>query len=82
MYTITGSWIKSSYSSSGGGNTCVEAAPAWRKSSRSNGANGSCVETAGGNSGCCVAVRDSKDPAGGNLMFGRGDWAAFLGAVT
>lgn len=45
----------------------------WRKSSRSSGQNGACVELA--NLG---AVRDSKNPTGPVL---RVDLAAFLGAV-
>lgn len=51
----------------------------WRKSSRSSGNNGNCVELA------CVstrrAVRDSKSPAGGVLTFDQDELAAFLAQV-
>ncbi|WP_026411788.1 DUF397 domain-containing protein [Actinomadura oligospora] len=47
----------------------------WRKSSHSNGSGGACVEVA------CVptviAVRDSKNPSGGNLAFTLEAWQAF-----
>ncbi|QKW15841.1 DUF397 domain-containing protein [Verrucosispora sp. NA02020] len=49
----------------------------WRKSIRSNGQGGNCVEVADNLSGV-VAVRDSKDPAGPVLVFGRGSWRAFV----
>ncbi|MEV5571277.1 DUF397 domain-containing protein [Spirillospora sp. NPDC052269] len=47
----------------------------WRKSSRSNGSGGACVEVA--SVPAVVAVRDSKNPHGGNLVFTRGTWKAF-----
>ncbi|GDY32819.1 DUF397 domain-containing protein [Gandjariella thermophila] len=50
----------------------------WRKSSRSNN-GGNCVEVAFG--GTEVAVRDSKNPGGAVLIFGRGQWDAFLAGV-
>jgi hypothetical protein len=53
---------------------------AWRKSSHSSGNGGNCVEVApipGGGR----AVRDSKDPAGGLLMFTEAEWSAFLAGV-
>ncbi|MGW6461797.1 DUF397 domain-containing protein, partial [Streptomyces sp. NPDC055078] len=54
---------------------------AWRKSSHSGGGSsgGDCVETADLASG--LAVRDSKDPHGRILRFGREPWAAFIAEV-
>lgn len=52
----------------------------WRKSSRSNGNGGACVEVAGNLPGV-VAVRDSKDPHGPALAFTPDGWHAFTGAV-
>jgi hypothetical protein len=60
-------WRKSSYSGSEGGN-CVEVG-AWRKSAKSGSDGGTCVEVAEVEAG--VAVRDSKDPDGPRLAFGR-----------
>ncbi|GLZ13019.1 hypothetical protein Acsp04_32540 [Actinomadura sp. NBRC 104425] len=48
----------------------------WRKSSRSNGAGGECVELATTDHG--VAVRDSKHPTGPTLSFRPDEWATFL----
>lgn len=48
----------------------------WRKSSRSNGSGGACVEIAG-TSGA-VLVRDSKRPADAALSFAASDWTLFL----
>jgi hypothetical protein len=52
----------------------------WRKSTRSNGGGGNCVEVAeladGGR-----AVRDSKNPDGPVLLFTAGEWLAFTGGV-
>jgi hypothetical protein len=72
-------WRKSSYSHGNGGN-CVEVAAAWRKSSYSNGNGGNCVEVAA-NIPQVVAIRDSKDPAGPELVFSRASWAAFTDGV-
>ena len=52
----------------------------WRKSSKSGGQGGQCVETAnlpeGGR-----AVRDSKNPEGPVLVFTAGEWSAFIEGV-
>ena len=50
----------------------------WRKSSYSGSGN-NCVEVA--SMAAAVAVRDSKDPDGGHLIFGAGDWEAFIGSI-
>ena len=47
----------------------------WRKSARSNN-GGACVEVATNLPGI-VAVRDSKDPHGPQLVFTRTAWSAF-----
>jgi hypothetical protein len=53
---------------------------AWFKSSFSGGNNGECVEVAFVPGG--VGVRDSKRHGRGPvLLFGRGEWAAFLAAA-
>ncbi|MGW2197506.1 DUF397 domain-containing protein [Streptosporangium sp. NPDC001682] len=49
----------------------------WRKSSRSNGNGGACVEVARNLAGI-VAVRDSKDINGPALVFSPGGWRAFV----
>jgi hypothetical protein len=46
----------------------------WRKSSYSGGNGGACVEVATTDH---VLVRDSKNPDGPRLAFGRDAWAAF-----
>jgi hypothetical protein len=53
---------------------------AWRKASRSNAANGGCVEIAA-NFEDVVAIRDSKRPEGGAHVVGRPAFAAFLADV-
>jgi hypothetical protein len=52
---------------------------AWRKSSYSNTTNGDCVEVA---LAADVAVRDSKDPAGGLLTVSPSAWEHFLTAAA
>ncbi|MFC0002783.1 DUF397 domain-containing protein [Micromonospora siamensis] len=52
----------------------------WRKSTRSNGSGGACVEVADNLPGV-VAVRDSKDPAGPALAFAPAAWRAFVAAL-
>jgi hypothetical protein len=53
---------------------------AWRKASRSNAANGGCVEVAA-NFETAVAVRDSKRPEGGAHVVSRAAFADFLADV-
>jgi hypothetical protein len=52
----------------------------WRKSSRSGGNGGDCVEVADNLPGV-IAVRDSKDCAGPTLTFTPTEWAAFVDGV-
>ena len=52
----------------------------WRKSTRSGGQGGACVEVADLPDGG-VAVRDSKDPDGPKLRFTHAVWQAFVGGV-
>jgi hypothetical protein len=52
----------------------------WRKSSRSNGQGGNCVEVSTVDT--IVGVRDSKDPSGPVLTFSPGDWRAFVEAIN
>lgn len=52
---------------------------AWRKSSRSGGTGGNCVEIAfipG-----ATAIRDSKDPYGHALVLPPATWATFLASL-
>jgi hypothetical protein len=51
----------------------------WRTSRYSNG-QGECVEVARNLPGI-IAVRDSKDPSGPRLAFGRAQWRAFTVTV-
>ncbi|WP_030488675.1 DUF397 domain-containing protein [Micromonospora chokoriensis] len=51
----------------------------WRKSTRSNGSGGACVEVAANLAGL-VAVRDSKDPTGPVLVFPPDAWRVFVGS--
>jgi hypothetical protein len=55
-------------------------AAVWRKSSRSSGNGGQCVEVADNLPGV-VAVRDSKNPDGPKLLFTPAEWRAFVGGV-
>ncbi|MFD9120006.1 DUF397 domain-containing protein [Streptomyces bottropensis] len=52
----------------------------WRRSSYSDGAGDECVEVADGFPGL-VPVRDSKNPAGGVLVFGAAAWSHFVAAT-
>ncbi|SCF15814.1 protein of unknown function (DUF397) [Micromonospora viridifaciens] len=56
------------------------AGAAWRKSTRSGGNGGNCVEVATNLPGI-VAVRDSKDSGGPALIFGPKIWGDFVNAV-
>jgi hypothetical protein len=49
----------------------------WRKSTYSGSNGGNCVEVAANLPGV-VAVRDSKDPDGGALVFATREWRAFI----
>ena len=51
----------------------------WRKSSYSGNNGGQCVEV--GNAAHLIAVRDSKDPEGPRLAFGREAWETFAAKV-
>jgi hypothetical protein len=54
--------------------------PQWRKSSRSGGNGGACVEV--GQHGGSVLVRDSKSESSGlELPFSSGAWTDFLTAL-
>jgi hypothetical protein len=52
----------------------------WRKSQRSGGNGGACVEVARSLPGT-VAVRDSKDPDGPKLVTSPAAWRAFTAGV-
>jgi hypothetical protein len=52
----------------------------WRKSTRSGGVDGNCVEVADLTEGA-RAVRDSKNPTGPALMFTATEWSAFTAGV-
>ena len=52
----------------------------WRKSTRSNGSGGNCVEVADPDGGC-RAVRDSKNPTGPTLIVTGAEWAAFTTGI-
>ena len=52
----------------------------WRKSSHSGDNGGHCVELASETG--VVAVRDSKDPEGGALLFERDAFRTFIRSIT
>lgn len=56
------------------------ARPQWRKSSRSGGEGGNCVEVA--RLGQAVAVRDSKRPYGARLAVSSRAWERFTRSLT
>lgn len=51
----------------------------WKKSSKSGGNGGECVEVRRRDE--AIQVRDSKDPTGPILRFTGKDWAAFIGGA-
>jgi hypothetical protein len=53
--------------------------PRWRKSTRSSGNGGACVEV--GHAARAVLVRDTTDRDGGTLTFTAETWAAFTAAI-
>lgn len=53
----------------------------WRKSSRSNGQNGQCVEVGFTSDGAATGIRDTKDRSYGTLAVSADAWAAFLANV-
>ncbi|MFI6820887.1 DUF397 domain-containing protein [Micromonospora sp. NPDC050187] len=53
----------------------------WRKSSRSSGNGGACVEVADNLPGV-VGVRDSKDPDGPALAFSPTAWRVFVARIA
>jgi hypothetical protein len=52
----------------------------WRKSTRSGGNGGDCVEVAD-NLPDVIGVRDSKNPTGPVLEFSPAQWATFVSGV-
>lgn len=52
----------------------------YKKSSRSGGSGGDCVEWAHTPEG--VYIRDSKDPSGPELLVTQTEWTGLLGAVA
>ncbi|RLP89294.1 DUF397 domain-containing protein [Micromonospora sp. BL4] len=52
----------------------------WRKSTRSGGNGGNCVEVATNLPGV-VAVRDSKDPTGPTLVLSHDAWRRMLSSA-
>jgi hypothetical protein len=53
--------------------------PRWRKSSRSSGNGGACVEV--GDQAHGVLVRDTTNREGGTLVFTAKAWASFTAAL-
>jgi hypothetical protein len=73
---LSDSWDKSSHSGAHEGE-CVELTHGWQKSRHSGANEGDCVEV-GQAGGRVVAARDSKDPEGPVLWFGREAWGVFF----
>ncbi|WP_406353787.1 DUF397 domain-containing protein [Streptomyces sp. NBC_00658] len=76
-------WRKSSYSGDTGGD-CIECAPIgtaeWRKSTYCASSGSDCLEVA--DLTPHIAVRDSKNPAGGTLTLSPEAYAAFVSHVS
>ncbi|SCF15787.1 protein of unknown function [Micromonospora coriariae] len=53
----------------------------WRKSTKSGGNGGDCVEVADNLPGV-VLVRDTKNRNGGTLVFGPTSWRAFVAQLA
>ncbi|MFJ4683838.1 DUF397 domain-containing protein [Streptomyces sp. NPDC088789] len=71
-------WFKSSYSSSGDGNDCVEVALDWWKSSYSSSSEiDSCIEIA--RTPATIHIRDSKQTHGPRLTLTPAAWGVFVG---
>jgi hypothetical protein len=51
----------------------------WKKSSKSGGNGGNCVEVR--RHGQAIQVRDSKDRSGPVLTFAPAEWEAFIGGA-
>jgi hypothetical protein len=51
----------------------------WKRSSKCDNSRGNCVETT--EYPGAIAVRDSKTPEGGVLVFTKAEWDAFVGGV-
>ncbi len=51
----------------------------WKKSSKSGGNGGQCVEVRSRDE--AIQVRDSKDPEGPILRFTTREWEAFIGSA-
>ena len=76
-------WRKATYSGGTGGD-CVECAPlgsaAWRKASYSGDTGGQCIEVA--DLSPHIAIRDSKNPAGGTVSVTADAFTHFLRAAA
>ncbi|MEV5610342.1 DUF397 domain-containing protein [Streptomyces sp. NPDC052225] len=53
----------------------------WRKSSRSNGGGGDCLEVADNIPGPRLPIRDSKNPTGPVITVPRTAWATFIDSL-
>ncbi|MFB8772405.1 DUF397 domain-containing protein [Streptomyces broussonetiae] len=73
-------WRKSSYSGGNAGD-CLEVLDGWIKSSHSGGNEGDCLEILP-TQPHGLPVRDSKNPHGPAIVFGRSAWAAFVGHLS